>query len=96
MRWVRQKMSLESIRVINQKTKKGGCRTRNGEALNSAFKAYYTKNGIWQAEQSKNRVLPETGQKQRQARVVSLSYGILYILPSIKAANWDLESAPTF
>ena len=26
----------------------GGCRTRNGEALNSAFKGYYTKNSIWQ------------------------------------------------
>jgi hypothetical protein len=28
--------------------KEGECRTRNGEALNSAFKGYYTKNGIWQ------------------------------------------------
>ena len=43
-----KKMGLESIRVINQKAKKGGCRTRNGEALNSAFKGYYTKKGIWQ------------------------------------------------
>jgi hypothetical protein len=37
---------------INQgkikKQRRGGCRTRNGEALNSAFKGYYTKNGFWQ------------------------------------------------
>jgi hypothetical protein len=26
----------------------GGCRTRNGEALSSAFDEYYTKNSIWQ------------------------------------------------
>lgn len=37
MGWARQKKGLELIRVINQKTKKGGCRTRNGEALNNAF-----------------------------------------------------------
>jgi len=40
-------------RVINQETMEGGCRTRNGEALNSAFKGYYTKNGIWQVLGSK-------------------------------------------
>jgi hypothetical protein len=38
---------------INQGNKsrneeEGECRTRKGEALNSAFKRYYTKNGIWQ------------------------------------------------
>jgi hypothetical protein len=76
MRRARQKMSLESIRVKNQKTKKGECRTRNGEALNSAFKGYYTKNSNWQdwgAKEGFTRNKP----KKRQARVVSLSYGIL-------------------
>jgi len=56
-----KKMSLEFIRVINQETKKeGGCRTRNGEALNSAFKGYYTKNGIWQDWGSIKRELPKS------------------------------------
>ena len=48
------KISLESIRVVNQETKgRGGCSARKGEALNSAFKGYYTKNGIWQELGSK-------------------------------------------
>jgi hypothetical protein len=78
MRWALQKMSLELIRVVNQETKEeGGCRTRNGEALISAFWGYYTKNAIWQEWSSIKRGLPKKGLKQRQARVVSLSYGIL-------------------
>jgi hypothetical protein len=53
------KISLELIRGINQETKKrGGCRTGNGEALNSAFRGYYTKNGIWQDWRSIKRDLP--------------------------------------
>jgi hypothetical protein len=49
---------------INQGNKsrneeEGGCRTRNGEALNSAFKEYYTKNGIWQDWGSIKRDLPK-------------------------------------
>jgi hypothetical protein len=49
IKWARQKNELG----INQgnksgNRKKGGCRTRNGKALNSAFKGYYTKNGFWQ------------------------------------------------
>jgi hypothetical protein len=48
------KISLESIRVVNQQTKRrGGCRARKGEALNSAFVGYYTKNGICQELGSK-------------------------------------------
>jgi hypothetical protein len=47
------KISLESIRVVNQQTKRGGCRARKGEALNSAFMGYYTKNGICQELGSK-------------------------------------------
>jgi hypothetical protein len=39
--------------------KKGGCRTRNGEALNSAFRGYYTKNGIWQDWKSIKQDLPK-------------------------------------
>jgi hypothetical protein len=57
--------------------KEGGCRTRNGEALISAFCGYYTKNAIWQEWSSIKRDLPKKGLKQRQARVVSLSCGIL-------------------
>jgi hypothetical protein len=43
---------------INQGSKsrnkrEGGCRARKGEALNSAFGGYYTKNGIWQELGSK-------------------------------------------
>ena len=60
MGWARQKLGFESIRVINQETdREGGCRTRNGEALNSAFKGYYTKKGIWQGWGSIKRDLPK-------------------------------------
>jgi len=49
---------------INQGSKsgnkeEGGCITRNGEALNSAFKGYYTKKGIWQDWASIKRDLPK-------------------------------------
>jgi hypothetical protein len=54
MRWVRLKISLESIRVVNQETKgRGDVELEKGEALNSAFGGYYTKNGIWQELGSK-------------------------------------------
>jgi hypothetical protein len=52
-------MSLESIREKIKKQRRGGCRTRNGEALNSAFKGYYTKKGIWQDWGSIKRDLPK-------------------------------------
>jgi hypothetical protein len=62
------KMGAPKIQLgINQGSKsgnkeEGGCRTRNGEALNSAFGEYYTKNGIWQDWGSK------TGFSSQQAK----------------------------
>jgi hypothetical protein len=54
---------------INQENKsrnkeEGECRTRNGEALNSAFKGYYTKKGIWQDWGSIKRDLPKRARNQ--------------------------------
>jgi hypothetical protein len=60
MRWARQKNELGINQGSKSETKKGECRTRNGEALNSAFEGYYTKKGIWQAQGSKNGGLPKT------------------------------------
>jgi hypothetical protein len=58
-------MSLESIREKIKKQRRGGCRARSGEALNSAFKEYYTKKAIWQDTRSKKGFPAKEASKDR-------------------------------